>query len=69
MQVSIRHFASSAVLAATALWHHDAAAFVCAYDVASLKSALAKNPQTPLTIRIQEGSYAIGSYSPSPMPR
>jgi parallel beta-helix repeat protein len=63
MQVSIRHLAASAVLAATALWHHEAAAFACAHDVASLKNALAMNPQTPLTIRIQEGSYAIGSFS------
>jgi parallel beta-helix repeat protein len=52
-----------AAAVAMALWQHDAAAFVCAKDAASLKDALAMHPSSPLTIRVKEGTYAIGSYS------
>ena len=59
----MRFSALISVLALGALWQGDAHAFLCANDVASLKSHLASNSQTPYTIRVQEGSYAVGSFA------
>jgi parallel beta-helix repeat protein len=59
----MRQLALIAALAAGALWHVQAHAFLCARDVASLKQHLAANSPTPFTIRIKEGSYAIGGFA------
>ncbi|HEX3123334.1 MAG TPA: right-handed parallel beta-helix repeat-containing protein [Rhodanobacteraceae bacterium] len=51
------------IVALGLLWQVDAHAFLCAKDVASLKSHLASNSPTPYTIRVQEGVYAVGSFA------